>query len=74
MFGYQIQGEVATQISTVTILPKRTKKSHHLMSDNHGDKLPITSQMFFQEIFLVILIIPLGTNRHLRHQTGFGEK
>jgi hypothetical protein len=33
MFGYQIQGKAATQISTVTILPKRTKKEPSLMSD-----------------------------------------
>jgi tricorn protease len=69
-------GKAATQISTVTILPKRTKKGAIIDERfNHGDRLPITSQMCFQEIFLVILIIPLGTNRHLRHQTqGWGPK
>jgi hypothetical protein len=73
MFGYQIQGKAATQISTVT--PKRTKGAIIDERFNHGDRLPITSQMCFQEIFLVILIIPLGTNRHLRHQTqGLGTK
>jgi hypothetical protein len=45
-------------------LPKRTKKGAIIDERfNHGDRLPITSQMCFQEI-LVILIIPLGTNRH----------
>jgi tricorn protease len=53
-------GKAATQISTVTILPKRTKKGAIIDERfNHGDRLPITSQMCFQEI-LVILIIHWG--------------
>jgi tricorn protease len=51
----------ATQISTVTILPKDKKGAIIDERFNHGGQMPITSQMCFQEIFLVILIIPLGT-------------
>jgi hypothetical protein len=50
MFGYQIQGKVATQISTVTILPKRTKEPS-LMSDlSSMGQIAVTSQMFFKKL------------------------
>jgi hypothetical protein len=69
MFGYQIQEGGYTNFNRY-YFAQRTKKGAIIDERfNHGDRLPITSQMCFQEIFLVILIIPLGTNTHLQHQT-----
>jgi hypothetical protein len=54
-------GEGGYKISTVTILPKRTKEPS-LMSDlSSWDKLPLHHRCSFRN-FLVILIIP-GTNK-----------
>jgi hypothetical protein len=59
MFGYQIQEGGYNKFQP--FCPKRTKKGAIIDERfNHGDKLPITSQMFSKN--LVILIIPLGTN------------
>jgi hypothetical protein len=67
MFGSN-KGERHTNFNRYYFAQKTKKGAIIDERFNHGDRLPITSQMCFQEI-LVILIIPLGTNRHLRQQT-----
>jgi hypothetical protein len=73
MFGYQIQGRRYTNFNRY-YFAQRTKKGAIIDDLIMGTIADYITDVLSRDL-LVILIIPLGTNKHLRHLTqGLGTK